>query len=74
MSDLFGQHSLDLSWVKVRVEEGDLLDIFGPEPLAQFIQLLHAQCSELTRECATLKTKNRVALLLLTTPCSERST
>lgn len=48
------QHLLDLRWAKAATEEGNLLNVSPPQPVAQLIQLLHAHCGQLTGERATL--------------------
>lgn len=48
------QHLLDLSLAKCGAEEGGLLNVSSPQPLAQLIQLLHAHCGQLPGVRATL--------------------
>lgn len=51
----YTQHLLDFGEAEGGTEEVALLDVPPPQFLAQLIELLHPQCGQLTRECATLQ-------------------
>lgn len=46
---------LDLRQVEGGAKELGLLHVLPPQPLAQLVELLHAQRGQLARECATLQ-------------------